>query len=156
MSKGEYLYIESKSSSMNLALRNIELLILLGAFFISLMLTVVTVLGYFSFLLFSLSVFVVGVKRGSFINSGLEYFVFKSHIDLYRDGKLYRSYDLHDSSVLIERTLFGTNIVFKKSISKYFESDSVFGFANDLGKRSYEFLIYNCSEHEKVLDFINS
>jgi len=155
MHKNEPIHIKSKSSPLNLTLRNKELAILLGTSLISLLLTTVTILGYFSLLLFSFVVLFIGIKRGRFVSSNLEYVVFKEHVELYRGGELYRNYKLQNSSIGIERTPFGINIVFKKNISHYFESDSVFGFVNDLGKGSYEFLIYNCPEHDKVIAFLN-
>ena len=154
MNEHEPLRIESKSSKFSFVLRNQELLILVGASLISYFLTYVTYIGYLKFFIFFSIIFVIGKKRGSFVNSGLEYVIMDDRIKLYSNGKFFRSYDLEGSSVNVEDTIFGKNIVIKKSVTDYLKSDSVFGFVNDLGKNSYEFLIYNCSDTERVINYL--
>lgn len=154
MNENESIYVKSKPAFMGLHIRNKELLILFGTSLISVILMQVTTIGYISLALFTFIVFFIGRKRGAFVNSGLRYTVYKDKIELHKGSELYREYILTGTTISVERTVFGDDIVFKKSISNYLGSDSVAGFVNDLGRNSYEFLIYNCPNTEEVIQYI--
>lgn len=156
MNESEPITVESNPTFLGLHIRNKEFLILFGTALISVVLMQVTPIGYFSLALFTLIVLFIGKKRGTFVNSGLKYLIYKDKVELYQGGELYRKYSLDGVSISIERTLFGHDIVLKKSISNYFESDSVVGFVNDMGRNSYEFLIYNCPSTEQIIKLIKS
>lgn len=88
MNNSEPLHVKSNPSPLSFSLRNIELIMFL---WFSVMLAIAmfplsvndSAVKYIIFLIFLFIFIFVGRKRGRFINSGLEYFVYKNRIELY-------------------------------------------------------------------------
>ena len=154
MNDANTITVESVKPLLGISVRNQELLILIGTSLIALMLIKVTFVGYILFALFFSIVMILGKKRARFIKSGLRYVISKDSIQLYKSDVLYRTFPISNAEVAIERTPFGVNIVCKQGMQSYLGSDSVVGFANDLGQNSYEFLIYNIPNSDEVVQYI--
>ena len=139
-----------------LCLRNNELVMLIVISMIAVSLMLVTLIGLLAFFVILSIFFTIGFKRATFLKSEINYKINSKYVEMYVDNKLYKSLNYRDCNIYIESATFGTCLVFKPKLQNFFETDSLIGFPHDLGKRSYEFIVYGIKDPDKVIEFIDN